>query len=66
MEGVCFLVKEGPGGSKHPRDTEVRMGGAGDKQNELNELTIKFWGYLSVYRTEHGAESSSCLYFRKS
>lgn len=63
MEGVCFHVKEGPGDSKDPRDTEVRMGGTGDK---LKELAIKFWAYLSVYRTEHGSEISSCLYFRKS
>lgn len=50
-------MKEGPGDSKDPRDTEVRMGGTGDKQNKLNEFAVKFWAYLSVYRTEHRSES---------
>lgn len=54
---MCFQAKEGPGDSKDPRDTEVRMGGTGKQQNELNEFAIKFQAYLSVYRTEHGSES---------
>lgn len=70
-------MREGPGDSKDPRDTEVRMGGTGDKQNELNEFAIKFWAYLILILnlililflcTEQSMSlrALSCLYFRES